>query len=369
MEKPYIKHDEVTYELVTTHPYFKTLTFEELEIVIKKMYYSGFTELEGLFSKQKAKILYNKFQNEKIQMDNKNIIGYKLVKPEYHTAVKEITEYSTFDFINCKDINKNDYIAVRKETACYDILTKAGVLDLWFEPIYEIKEEFEIGEYYTLKFDSDCIIKYIGERLCPGLTKIRGFEETLEETLYVSDIKCWKKSTYSEILNYLIKKFIKETGFNVGDTVNIQGTIPNYTTKKKHKYKKTIEDFRLAIKGEETDSWSSITEDYFKSNPTEKYQLMIVCCIGTYSTDCIFSKIASYPNIVIDGYKAEFFDSYVQFGSAIIDRDVFINIYESNNSFSLKGGCSNREIESVTIGKGIFSKSQIKEIAEYYENK
>lgn len=74
------------------------------------------------------------------------------------------------------------------------------------------------------------------------------------------------------------------------------------------------------------------------------------------------------PQIEVNGYKGEFFTNYVKFGCAQIDKSIFINL----NNLSTKEGFnknSNREIESVTIGKGTFTKDQIKEIAEYYLNK
>jgi hypothetical protein len=57
------------------------------------------------------------------------IIGYKLVKHEYHVPAKRI--------LNC--LPKHDYIDLGTVTAKGDIelLQEAGVLDLWFEPIHE----------------------------------------------------------------------------------------------------------------------------------------------------------------------------------------------------------------------------------------
>lgn len=74
----------------------------------------------------------------------------------------------------------------------------------------------------------------------------------------------------------------------------------------------------------------------------------------------------TYPDIAINGYKGEFFDGYVKFGCAKIAKELII---EMNNIMLKSHPNSNREIESVTIGKGIFSKDQIKEIAECYLNK
>ena len=72
---------------------------------------------------------------------------------------------------------------------------------------------------------------------------------------------------------------------------------------------------------------------------------------------------STYPDITINGYKWTFYDRYVKFGCAEIDSDLFVTLNKSKLIHS------NREIESVTIGKGTFTKDQIKEIAQYYINK
>ena len=80
-----------------------------------------------------------------------------------------------------------------------------------------------------------------------------------------------------------------------------------------------------------------------------------------------------YPDITINGYKGEFFKDYVKFGCAEIHKNVFIDLNTLNsdleNGDGIIGMKYNRRIESVTIGKGIFTKEQIKQIAEYYLNK
>ena len=77
-------------------------------------------------------------------------------------------------------------------------------------------------------------------------------------------------------------------------------------------------------------------------------------------------KLAQVPQITINDYKGEFFDNYVRFGCAEIHKQLFLELYAVKDSTWVNGG---REIESITIGKGTFTKKQIKEIAEYYLNK
>jgi hypothetical protein len=78
-------------------------------------------------------------------MENtKKIVGYKLTKPEYKEAVMKICNYSVFDF-------KRFEIEVSEWAV--EHLQKAGVLDLWFEPVYEQEEEFKIGDWVTTTTD------------------------------------------------------------------------------------------------------------------------------------------------------------------------------------------------------------------------
>ena len=80
-----------------------------------------------------------------------------------------------------------------------------------------------------------------------------------------------------------------------------------------------------------------------------------------------------YPDITINGYKGEFFNDYVKFGCAEIHKNVFMDLNTLNsdleNGDDIIGMKSNRRIESVTIGKGIFTKEHIRQIAKYYLTK
>lgn len=74
-----------------------------------------------------------------------------------------------------------------------------------------------------------------------------------------------------------------------------------------------------------------------------------------------WAEIIKTPCIIINGYKVEFFPTYVKFGYAEINKEVFIDLATINEYSN-----TNREVESVTIGRGVFTKAQIKEIADYY---
>lgn len=73
-------------------------------------------------------------------MEDKKIIGYKLIKPEYRQAALGLIPTSVY-LSSPKLISKegNNYL----DSTCPTInnLRKAGVLDLWFEPVYEEKKQ------------------------------------------------------------------------------------------------------------------------------------------------------------------------------------------------------------------------------------
>lgn len=76
-------------------------------------------------------------------MKNKEIIGYKLIKKKYADAALKI-EGSRFIGTDIKQ----DQILLAKYTESVKRLKEAGVLDLWFEPVYE--EEYKVGDWITI---------------------------------------------------------------------------------------------------------------------------------------------------------------------------------------------------------------------------
>jgi hypothetical protein len=78
-------------------------------------------------------------------------------------------------------------------------------------------------------------------------------------------------------------------------------------------------------------------------------------------------KNAQMPDITINGYKAEFFDSYVKFGCANISNELFIDLYRIIKvNYDTYG---KKNVESVTVGTGVFSKEVISQIANYINRK
>lgn len=78
---------------------------------------------------------------EQNNMKEKEIIGYRLIKPEYVQAACKIEGYISFGegIIDGKPILLSAAYTDMKKA--FKKLEKAGVLDLWFEPVYKSQEE------------------------------------------------------------------------------------------------------------------------------------------------------------------------------------------------------------------------------------
>lgn len=87
---------------------------------------------EGLFGKlltlEEFELIFLDKKTEKMKQENKKLIGYKLVKKQYSKAVRQIigaTQYMEFPIADI--LGASDDISKLKQ---------AGVLDLWFTPVY-----------------------------------------------------------------------------------------------------------------------------------------------------------------------------------------------------------------------------------------
>lgn len=68
-------------------------------------------------------------------MKEKEIIGYKLIKPEYYKVAQEIGGFFW---------NNDKTIRIKITPNGIEKLRKSGVLDLWFEPVYEPEKPIEV---------------------------------------------------------------------------------------------------------------------------------------------------------------------------------------------------------------------------------
>lgn len=94
------------------------------------------------------------------QESSKEFVGYKLLKPEYNDAALKIVGIPRWTF---------SYLFGHKSLA-KESLEKAGVLDIWFEPIYESEEKtIDMGGFnLTVKagkvyHDNEDITQYVKE--------------------------------------------------------------------------------------------------------------------------------------------------------------------------------------------------------------
>ncbi len=79
----------------------------------------------------------------------KKIVSYKM-KPEFHKYAKQAAEIEGYVQIGT---SVSDYpIDVEKKSSAIQKLKDAGVLDIWFEPVYSTYLEYNVGDYlYCVK--------------------------------------------------------------------------------------------------------------------------------------------------------------------------------------------------------------------------
>jgi hypothetical protein len=171
---------------------------------------------------------------------------------------------------------------------------------------------------------------------------------------YNSTAQSWlRKATEEEIKNYLLSEAEKK-GFVKGARVKVVKKV--------------------------TDGWYSVqfgTFDPIKSSFGDQgviehlsirnnsvYAKMNCHGTGEVCIDAI-KLLPSTPQIEINGYKAEFKEWGISFngGCAKISKEVFIQLAKSCNGAI---NDDNRTLESVKIGKGEFTRDQIKEIATHF---
>lgn len=102
----------------------------------------------------KNKLTIIEFNQIKNFMENKKIIGYKLIKPEYTKAVCAIEGYICFG----ENIRDGHVIFLENREEGFKKLQDAKVLDLWFEKVYE-KEKQIVKMYSSNKGEFEIEVK------------------------------------------------------------------------------------------------------------------------------------------------------------------------------------------------------------------
>jgi len=196
---------------------------------------------------KKIEITFDQFKQyvlkiEKNNMENKKLIGYKLIKKELEKAACQIACGNNagwaLEIITLKDqINK---------------LKEANVLDIWFEPVYE--NEFKIGDWIYIT-NSDCGISADIKKGFVGQIKEIEIEST---NIYgYSNIFTYtngsKSSNRDNCLRLATKEEIEKTTEKV---ISMNGSF-NLTVKDKKVYHKSedITDYVLCI-GETYNSYN-----------------------------------------------------------------------------------------------------------------
>jgi hypothetical protein len=140
MEKPYKNTSDITLTMLLNHSYFRSLDIKDLANIISNSdRYNIYNLLEGQYSLDKAENLINKTWKMETTKSERKIIGYKLIKPEYKNAINNILKMPMFEI---------GILTVDGDKICISDLKEAGVLDLWFEKVYE--EEFKRGDKVIL---------------------------------------------------------------------------------------------------------------------------------------------------------------------------------------------------------------------------
>jgi len=300
---------------------------------------------------------------------NKEIIGYKLIKPEYENTAAKICGYpSKLDIIlfgNGNFLpNSQDYLKIKE----------AGVLELWFTPIYKEKE-LKVNDYIIFQnlVDED---EHLHNGDVVKITNIRNDSIHEKWIKHIPDsftgggfgYKSYKnnirKATPEEVKEYENNLLLREAEkrYPVGTKF-----IPAHMSNTNYSSVVTNNNFEICKRQNYNLAICAMTDDgsYYASSNNSKY--------GNTSYDRLvyadgkWAEIltSSFPQIIINYYKGEFFDNYVKFGCAKISVPLFIDLYNSNALKNIHD-YGDKEVTSVTIGAGTFSKEQIKQIAEYY---
>lgn len=254
--------------------------------------------------------------------------------------------------------NNQSYAAIKDDGSVYDggrTNLPKEIVETW-GAVYGT--EYEVSDYVTSLED------------CGDLRKIGQVFKVLALDIYggiyyLENIhgkpSGFRPSTPTEIEDYNAKEQLEEAKrrYPVG-TRFIGAHVPKQTSSVSVV---TNDTFKIGRRQTSGISIYAMTDEGQYYSSASKYgntaNDRIVCCEGKWA------EILSFPYIVVNGYSGTFYDNYVKFGCAEISKQLFLELYAVKDSTLTNG----REIESVTIGNGTFTKSQIKEIAEYYLSK
>lgn len=133
-------------------------------------------------------ITFDQIQLKETKMENKKLLGYRLVKTEFEKAVNTLA-----DGVNCSDFKRagRDYYEIGGNSQSIQNFKDAGVLDLWFEPVYEEKYKYKVGDYVVWSLSGEVYL----------LKKYEGNDQFLDSTGDHRDLtlKEYRLATQEEI--------------------------------------------------------------------------------------------------------------------------------------------------------------------------
>lgn len=219
------------------------------------------------------------------------------------------------------------------------------IVETW-EAIYEEEKKYKIGDWvitkgYYKEYDGIPLrINKINDSDCCYFDN----PDNPNYNFGLCHIKDLAKE--KEIENYLIEE-AKRRGFKIGiKFFNIERPSIIQSLSKF--------DFRYYLDGDSLYGYAPI-EEWGKGNSNP----------SIYKNGVWAEIVPNIPDISVNGCKAEFFDYYVKFGCAKIDKDLFIGLH----NIVYMDGTEYKQLTKVTIGKGEFTIEQIKQIVEHYNNK
>lgn len=249
----------------------------------------------------------------------KEIKGYKLKDEKYKEAAEIIAKNGTFygaeyDYSSKGNINR---------------LKEAGVLDLWFEPVYKEDTTLEVGKWYkNTKHGNGFAIIYKGGLSgedCFGIGNDGAWVERyfLENT----DVGSYQKATDKEVEEALIKE-AKKRGFKEGDEA-------------------------ICL----FDSKKCAAGDFYNLDSDGDLWLgnqLVIFSKGNWAE--IIEGSNKLPEI--NGYQGEDKGTYLKYGCAEIPK-----VWFENTEF-------NRSLKSIKLSSGVkIGKSEIEQISEYLNAK
>lgn len=216
-------------------------TREEIEKVLKHTFpndndgiagYAKFYEVhkKGEWKASSITTLPTQSVKDFLRQIEKKIIGYKLAKEEYEASCQAMDK----DFKKSYQIDVNSPFAVT--------FRKAGVLDLWFEPVYE--ESYKVEDWIFV-LDGGCGIDNVTKGFVGQIKEIKPSEKGSEYSSIFTYTNGSKSSNKQGCLRLATQEEIKKASEQV---ISMNGKF-NLIVKDKRCFHKTedITDYVLAL--------------------------------------------------------------------------------------------------------------------------